>query len=91
MKSRGLTNRSDLVMPLYQKAELERRLNNKDYKIELEPKLGKNPNDVIFNVKVSKISDGHKVLANKVIKTQMNQETVLNVKGMVLEIKPTTL
>jgi len=75
---------SDLAMPFYQTAELEKKVDNKNYYFIVNPKKGKNPQEVELEVKLYN-SKKSKVIAKKDITAKMNQETVVSMKGVMFK------
>ncbi len=75
---------SDLAMPFYQTAELEKKVDNKSYYFVVNPKKGKNPEEVELEVKLFN-SKKSKVIAKKDIITKINQETVVSMKGVMFK------
>ncbi len=75
---------SDLAMPFYQTAELEKKVDNKNYYFIVNPKKGKNPQEVELEVKLYN-SKKSKVIAKKDIIAKMNQETVVSMKGVMFK------
>lgn len=75
---------SDLAMPFYQTAELEKKVDDKSYYFIVNPKKGKNPQEVELEVKLYN-SKKSKVIAKKEIITKINQETVVSMKGVMFK------
>ena len=75
---------SDLAMPFYQTAELEKKVDDKSYFFIVNPKKGKNPQEVELEVKLYN-SKKSKVIAKKEITAKMNQETVVSMKGVMFK------
>lgn len=81
------TIKSDLSMPLYQTAEIEKKLGNKNYLISINPREGKNANEVNIEVKFLRPSNS-KVIYKKEIVAKLNQQTIISAKGMMLQLTP---
>ena len=86
-QSRNKMVKSDIVLPFYQTAELERKVGNKSVFIELNPRHGKNSDEISLEVKFSKFSGG-KVFFKKEIIAKVNQESQINYHGMMMRVKP---
>jgi hypothetical protein len=71
-------------MPFYQTAELEKKVDNKNYYFIVNPKKGKNPQEVELEVKLYN-SKKSKIIAKKEITAKMNQETVVSMKGVMFK------
>jgi hypothetical protein len=86
-KSRNNVVKSDLAMPFYQTAELERKLDNKNVFIEVNPRRGKNNNEVAIEMKFFK-SSGAKAFAKKEIIAKIGEESKISIKGMTVRVTP---
>lgn len=86
-KAQDHTAKSDLSMPLYQTAEIEKKLGNKNYLISLNPRQGKNSNEVTIEVKFLRPSNS-KVIYKKEIVAKLNQQSVISAKGMMIHLTP---
>ncbi len=86
-KSKHKTVKSDLAMPFYQTAELEKKVDNKNVLIEVNPRPGKNSNEVSIEMKFYK-SSGAKAFAKKEIVAKLGEESKISVKGMTVRITP---
>lgn len=75
---------SDLAMPFYQTAELEKKVDDKNYYFIVNPKKGKNPQEIELEVKLYN-SKKSKVIATKDFITKINQETVISMKGVMFK------
>jgi hypothetical protein len=75
---------SDLAMPFYQTAELEKKVDDKNYYFIVNPKKGKNPQEIELEVKLYN-SKKSKVIAKKDFITKINQETVISMKGVMFK------
>lgn len=86
-KAREHTAKSDLSMPLYQTAEIEKKLGNKNYLISLNPRQGKKSDEVNIEVKFLRPSNS-KVIYKKEIVAKLNQQSVISAKGMMIQLTP---
>lgn len=86
-KSNNKTLKSDLSMPFYQTAELEKHFEKKNVLIEVNPRRGKNSNEVEIEMRFYK-SSGAKAFAKKDIIAKLGEESKITVKGMTVRITP---
>ena len=86
-KAKNKTLKSDLSMPFYQTAELEKRFDNKNVLIEVNPRRGKNSNEVAIEMRFYK-SSGAKAFAKKDIIAKLGEESKITVKGMTIRVTP---
>jgi hypothetical protein len=86
-KAKNKTLKSDLAMPFYQTAELEKRFDNKNILIEVNPRRGKNSNEVAIEMRFYK-SSGAKAFAKKEIIAKLGEESKITVKGMTIRVTP---
>lgn len=86
-KTKKKTLKSDLAMPFYQTAELENKFDDKKGLIEINPRLGKNKDEVAIEMKFYK-SSGSKAYAKKEIIAKLGEESKVSVKGMTVRITP---
>lgn len=86
-KSNNKVVKSDLMMPYYQTAELERIIGNKNVFIEINPRHGKNPDEVTLDMKFYRTA-GAKAFYKKEIIAKMNEVSLINVKGISLKVRP---
>lgn len=86
-KAHDHTAKSELSMPLYQTAEIEKRMGKKNYLISFNPKEGKNPNEVTIEVKFLRPSNS-KVIFKKEIVAKLNHQSIISAKGMMIELTP---
>lgn len=86
-KTKNATLKSDLAMPFYQKAEIEKHINNKNVLIEVNPRHGKNVNEVAIEMKFYNAS-GSKAFAKKEIIAKLGEESKVTVKGMTVRVTP---
>ena len=87
IKTKKKTIKSDLAIPYYQTAELEKKINNKNYYFELNPKKGLNPNEVDIEVKLFN-KQGSKVIAKKEVIAYVNKESSVSMKGLTFKLTP---
>jgi hypothetical protein len=86
-KAHDHTAKSDISMPLYQTAEIEKKMGKKNYLMSFNPKEGKNPNEVTIEVKFMRPSNS-KVIFKKEIVAKLNHQSVISAKGMMIELTP---
>ncbi|MBC7537982.1 MAG: hypothetical protein H7281_04125 [Bacteriovorax sp.] len=86
-KAKNKTLKSDLAMPFYQTAELEKRFDNKNVLIEVNPRRGKNSNEVAIEMRFYK-SSGAKAFAKKEIIAKLGEESKITIKGMTIKVTP---
>lgn len=87
IKSKHTNSKSSLAMPFYQTAELERKIDNKNVLIELNPKHGKRPDEVAIEMKFYKAS-GSKAFYKKEIIAKLNQEAKVSYRGTTVRVTP---
>lgn len=87
IQSRNKTVKSDLMMPFYQTAELQKKVGGKDVLIELNPRRGKNAGEIALEMKFYKAS-GSKAFYKKEIIAKVNQESRVSFRGMSVRVKP---
>ncbi len=83
IKSKKENHNSELAMPYYQKAELE----NKDYVIELNPRKGKNKDEILLGYKLIKTKSGKSVKSGEVVLTS-NKPLNVQAKGLSFKVAP---
>lgn len=87
-KSKHKTVKSDLAMPFYQTAEIEKKLDNKNnLLIEVNPRRGKNSNEVEIEMRFFKTA-GAKAFAKKEIIAKIGEESKVSVKGVTVRVTP---
>ncbi len=74
-------------MPFYQTAELERKINNKNVLIELNPRRGKKDNEVAIEMKFYNAS-GSKAFFKKEVIAKLNQESKITYRGTTVRVTP---
>ncbi len=79
---------SDITLPFYQNAELEKKVGSKNYLFVVNPKKGKNPDEVEILVKLFN-KNGTRVVSKKEVLTKLNKETVVSIKGLMFKFTPT--
>jgi hypothetical protein len=87
IKSNNQTVKSDLMMPFYQTAELERKFGSKNVLIEMSPKHGKNADEISLEMKFYKAS-GTKAFYKKEIVARIGEESHVSFRGMSLKVTP---
>lgn len=90
IKSRNKTVKSDLMMPFYQTAELERKVGDKNVLIELNPRRGKNADEINLEMKFYKAS-GARAFYKKEIVAKVNQDSHINIRGMQVRVRPSSV
>lgn len=86
-KSHNKVVKSDLAMPFYQTAEIEKKIDKKNVLIEVNPRLGKNDDEVSIEMKFYK-SSGSKAFAKKEIIAKIGEESKISVKGLTIRVTP---
>lgn len=87
-KAKNKTMKSDLAMPFYQTAEIEKKFDKKNnILIEVNPRRGKNSNEVSIEMKFYKAS-GARAFAKKEIIAKLGEESRVTVKGMTVKVTP---
>jgi hypothetical protein len=86
-KAKHKTVKSELLMPFYQTAELQKNIDNKPLLIEVNPKRGKGENEVAIEMKFYK-SSGSKAFAKKEIIAKIGEESKISVKGITVRVTP---
>lgn len=87
IKSKNKTVKSELMMPFYQTAELERKIGNKNVLIEINPRRGKNPGEIALDMKFYN-SAGSKAFYKKEIIAKLNEDSSIKFRGMSLKVRP---
>lgn len=87
IKSRNKMVKSELMMPFYQTAELERKIGDKNILIEINPRRGKNANEIALDMKFYRAS-GTKAFYKKEIIAKLNENSSISFRGMSLKVKP---
>lgn len=90
IKSRNKTVKSDLMMPFYQTAELEKKIGDKNVLIELNPRRGKNADEINLEMKFYKAS-GSRAFYKKEIVAKVNQDSHINIRGMQVRVRPSSV
>lgn len=86
-KSKSKILKSELQMPFYQTAEFEKHFDNNNVVIEVNPRRGKNSNEVAIEMRFFK-SSGAKAFAKKEIIAKLGEESKVTVKGMTIRVTP---
>lgn len=87
IKSRNKMVKSELMMPFYQTAELERKIGDKNILIEINPRRGKNADEIALDMKFYRAS-GAKAFYKKEIIAKLNENSSISFRGMSLKVKP---
>ncbi len=83
IKSKKDTHKSDLSMPFYQKAEYL----NKEYVIELNPRKGKNRDEILLSYRVVKAKNGKSVKSGEAV-VSSNKPLSFSAKGLSVKVAP---
>jgi hypothetical protein len=86
-RAHDVSLKSDLSMPLYQTAEIEKKLGKKNYLISFNPRQGKNSDEVMIEIKFLRPSNS-KVIYKKDIVAKLNQQSIISAKGMMIQLTP---
>lgn len=87
IKSKNKMVKSELMMPFYQTAELERKIGDKNILIEINPRRGKNADEVSLDMKFYK-GAGMKAFYKKEIIAKLNEDSKISFRGMSLKVRP---
>lgn len=87
LKSNNKLLKSELLMPFYQKAEFEKKIEGKKIFIEMTPRYGKNSNEISLELKLFK-KLGARAFYKKDLVAKINEELLVKFKGASLKIKP---
>lgn len=87
LKSRNEVVKSDLMMPFYQTAELEKNIGNKNVLIEMSPRRGKNAGEISLEMKFYRSSGGRPFFKKEFI-AKINEESKINIRGLSVKVKP---
>lgn len=83
IKSKKDTHKSDLSMPFYQKAEYL----NKDYVIELNPRKGKNRDEILLGYRVVRAKNGRSVKSGEAV-VSSSKPLNISAKGLNVKVAP---
>jgi hypothetical protein len=86
-KSHSAVVNSELSMPMYQTAEIEKQVGKKNYLISLNPRHGKNPDEVHIEVKFLRHSNLTAFYKTEII-TKINQKASFTAKGVTINLTP---
>ena len=87
IKTKNAIKSSNIMMPFYQTAELEKMIGNRNVIIELNPKRGKDSEEINLEVRFLNAS-GAKAFFKKEIIAKVNQLSKVSYKGLSIQIKP---
>lgn len=87
IKSKNKMVKSELLMPFYQTAELERKIGDKNILIEINPRRGKNAEEISLDMKFYRAA-GTKAFYKKEFIAKLNENSSVNFRGMTLKVKP---
>lgn len=87
IKSKNKMVKSELMMPFYQTAELERKIGDKNILIEINPRRGKNSDEIALDMKFYKTA-GSKAFYKKEIIAKLNEDSKVSFRGMSLKVRP---
>ena len=86
-KSKNKTEKSNLTMPFYQTAELERKIGDKSLLIEINPKRGKSADEISLEMKFYRTA-GSKAFYKKEIVAKMNEDSHVSFRGFNMRVRP---
>jgi hypothetical protein len=86
-KGKHKSVKSELSMPFYQTAELEKKIDHKNYFFEINPRKGKKSGEIEIEVKIFSVL-GARPIAKKEFVAKLNQETNIAMKGLTLKVTP---
>lgn len=87
-KGKNKLENSDISMPFYQTAEIEKTIDSKDYLISINPKQGLTDKEVNLEIRLINPKNS-KLIAKKEIKTSYNRNTNVSIKGLSFMVTPT--
>jgi superfamily I DNA and/or RNA helicase len=87
IKSKNKMVKSELMMPFYQTAELERKIGDKNILIEINPRRGKKSDEISLDMKFYKAS-GSKAFYKKEIIAKLNEDSKVSFRGMSFKVRP---
>lgn len=87
IKSKNKMVKSELMMPFYQTAELERKIGDKNILIEINPRRGKNADEIALDMKFYKAA-GTKAFFKKEIIAKLNEDSKVSFRGMSFKVRP---
>ncbi|MEA9358194.1 hypothetical protein SHI21_18310 [Bacteriovorax sp. PP10] len=87
IKSKNKMVKSELMMPFYQTAELERKIGDKNILIEINPRRGKKADEISLDMKFYKAS-GSKAFYKKEIIAKLNEDSKVSFRGMSFKVRP---
>ena len=86
-KAKNKTVNSDLTMPFYQTAELEKKVGDKNVLVEINPRRGKHADEIALEMKFYKAS-GTRAFYKKEIIAKVNQDSRVSFRGMSVRVRP---
>jgi len=87
IKTKHKSVKTDLAMPFYQTAEIEKTIDKKNYTFEVNPKKGKNPDEIEIEVKLFN-KDHSKTISKKEIVAKINKQSLISMKGITIKVTP---
>lgn len=87
IKSKNKMVKSELMMPFYQTAELERKIGDKNIFIEINPRRGKKSDEISLDMKFYRAS-GAKAFYKKEIIAKLNEDSKVSFRGMSFKVRP---
>jgi hypothetical protein len=78
---------SNLAMPFYQTAEIEKKVGKKNYLISIIPKEGANSNEIALEIKFLRHSNNLPFFKKEII-AKLNQKSTLTAKGVTINFTP---
>ena len=86
-KANNKTIKSELSMPFYQTAEFEKKIDKKNYLISVNPRRGKNQNEVEIEMRFFR-ANNEKAFAKKEIIAKIGEESKISFKGFSIRVTP---
>lgn len=85
--SKNKTVKSNLTMPFYQTAEFEKMVGDKNVLVELNPRRGKNSDEISLEMKLYRVG-GSKPFYQKDFVAKINEDSTLTMRGMSVRVRP---
>jgi hypothetical protein len=87
LKSRNKVVKSNLTMPFYQTAEVERSVGDKNVLIEFNPRRGKNSGEIALDMKLYRNGGGRPFYKKDFI-AKVNEHSIINLRGLSVKVMP---
>lgn len=87
IKSKNKMVKSELIMPFYQTAELERKIGDKNILIEINPRRGKKADEISLDMKFYRTA-GSKAFYKKEVIAKLNEDSKVSFRGMSFKVRP---